>query len=155
DELFPYIYMRQWPVAVPDEDRRCGFVLYETGGAPAAFITDLATARQQGREAAQALASKFIEGAAPYSDAFVAGFANLAGRVRDFPATARDLRSCCGDPENWPSRVGAALDAMLARYQVPPSYFSSAAYQAVIARIWQSYFALIAILGYDQSLATD
>jgi len=154
DELFPYVYVRRWP-RVTEEDRRYGFIQYAVASPPGDdFFGDLVAACRgpRGRTAAEALALRFIDGG--YGGAFVGRLSALSGPVRDFANLA--LGFCNPVPsEGWPFQLCADLNALLARYGETPSYFSGAAYTEAIDRIWQSYFALAIVLGYEPALLEE
>jgi hypothetical protein len=49
--------------------------------------------------------------------------------------------------------VQEALNALLADHGQSPGYFTSPDYRAAVDRIWQNYFALIALRGFDEALS--
>jgi hypothetical protein len=152
DQLLPYVDGRLWP-KVTDETLRYGFVGYAPNGAPNPFFDALVAARSR-RDEAQAEALKFIDGQEPYGGAFVTRLGDLSGPVRDFPRVAAALRGAV-KPASWLKAVKVDLDALLARHGGDPGYFASPGYREAIDRIWQSYFALVMLLGYDQALLAD
>ncbi len=154
-ELFKYVYVRRWP-RVTDEDLQYGFIQYVASSPPSSsFYADLGAAARQDRYTAENLAVSFIDGDPPYQGEFVASLRSLAGPVREFPRLAEQLQRHSPDPHDWLARLDEQLEALLARYHEPASYFVSADYRATLDRIWQSYFALVVTLGYDWALLTD
>ncbi|WP_156400332.1 hypothetical protein [Caulobacter sp. Root655] len=137
-----------------DETLRYGFIGYAPSAAPSAFFDALVAARSR-RDAAQAEALKFVDGQEPYGGAFVARLDDLAGPVRDFARVAAALRPGAVQPASWLKAVKVDLDALLARHGGEPGYFASPGYREAIDRIWQSYFALVVVLGHDQALLAD
>jgi hypothetical protein len=153
DQPLPYVDGRLWP-EVTDEALRHGFISYAPGAAPNAFFAALVAARSR-RDEAQAEALTFIDGREPYGGAFVARLGDLPGPVRDFPRAAAALRVGVVKPASWLKAVKVDLDALLARHGDEPGYFTSPGYREAIDRIWQSYFALVVLLGYDQALLAE
>ncbi|WP_035035140.1 hypothetical protein [Caulobacter sp. AP07] len=153
DQLLPHVDRPPWP-EVTDETLRYGFVSYTPAAAPSAFFAALVAARSR-RDQAQAEALKFVEGQEPYAGAFVARLGDLAGPVRDFPRVAAALQADAVKPASWLKAVKVDLDALLARHGGEPGYFASPGYREAIDRIWQSYFALVVLPGYDQALLAD
>ncbi len=155
DELFPYVYVRRWP-KVSAADLLYGFVQYVSASPPSStFFDDLAGARNHSREAAQALALQFIDGDTPYQGDFVQGMHVLAGPISQFPHFFDHLPKPGDNPSEWLARASEKITLLLSRYALTWDYFDSSAYAYELDRVWQSYFALIVILGYDTALLDD
>ncbi|HYW16011.1 MAG TPA: hypothetical protein VE891_07640 [Allosphingosinicella sp.] len=157
DELFPYLYIRNWP-KISAEELRFGFFGYVPASPPSSnFVTALAAARAGPgpRPTMEALAVSFIEGAAPYSGIFVAGRSDLPGPLADYAALARQSYrpGLCG--RDWLDRLRAETTLLLGRNGKSGAYLSSAGYVESLDRAWQSYFALVVLLGYDPALLQE
>ena len=157
DELFPYLYIRSWP-KISAGDLRFGFFTYVPASPPSSdFVTALAADRAgpQPRSAMEALAVSFIEGAAPYSGLFVAGRSDLPAPLAGYAALARQLYrpGPCG--RDWLDRLRAEMTLLLAENGKSGACLSSAGYIETLDRVWQSYFALLVVLGYDPALLRE
>ncbi len=154
-ELFPYVYIRHWP-KIPEENLEYGFFGYAPASPPASsFIGDLGNAVPEGRTKMEKLALDFIDGAAPYQGQFIATRTSLAGPVRDFAQVALRLRRPEPWPEEWVDQLCFDVNVLLRRYGETGAYLDSTAYLTTIDQVWQSYFALVVMLGYDQALLAD
>lgn len=131
-----------------------GFIDYNAPGSPAPFYTALVTARSE-QGAAQNAASAFIAGEAPYGDSFVASFKQLPAPIHDFPKIAALYCQPAGDAVAWRDGLREAIRVLLAEYGMVVSYFSDPAYLADIDRLWLSYFALVALPGYNRQLLAE
>ncbi|NVB41005.1 hypothetical protein G6O69_24405 [Pseudenhygromyxa sp. WMMC2535] len=154
-ELFTYVYVRRWP-RVSEEALAYAFIEYRESSPPASgFYQDLVVASSVGRRPAEALALAFIDGAPPYAGVFVSSMGELSGPVRDFATLADRVRRSPSGSERRLAQLEPLLTELFARYDDAPAYLESASYRAELDRIWQSYFALVVILGYDESLLID
>ncbi|CAN7349427.1 hypothetical protein [Acidovorax sp. LjRoot117] len=153
DELFPYVYVRRWP-QVTATDLLYGFVQYTSASPPSSsFADDLVAARSQGRMAARSLALQFIDGDAPYQGDFIADLHPLPGPVGEFAALLARLPPPTGDtPREWLAAAHAQVTELLQRHGLSWAYLESASYAQTLDRVWQSYFALVIVLGYETAL---
>ena len=152
EELFPYIYVRQWP-KVPSQDLLWSFIQYAASSPPSStFFADLIAARNTSRADAQALALRFIDGEPPYQGEFVSGLDELGGPVSRFAVLAAQLLKPDEDPVGWSVRAVERLNEVLTSFGLDWSYWSSPAYAQAMDRVWQSYFALVVTLGCDPPL---
>lgn len=155
EELFPYVYVRQWP-KVAAQDLLWGFIQYAGSSPPASsFFDDLVAARNTGRAAAQALALRYVDGGAPYQGDFIGSVALVQGPVAGFAALAGQLLRPGADPVHWRAQAVQHLCELLKAWGEDWSYWSGSAYAQALDSIWQSYFALIVLLGYDPALLED
>lgn len=161
DELFPFVYMRQWPRA-SDANLDYGFFGYGAaeGASPPAggFIDDLAQAYSQGRAQMEKLALDYILGAPPYHPGqFIASRAGLCEPLRGYAPIALSLRrrQDHGWREEWLDQLCAELGDLLRRNGQTGAELGSPSYRAALDQVWQSYFALVVILGYDRALLSD
>ncbi|MGM9514786.1 hypothetical protein ACS5PK_11080 [Roseateles sp. DB2] len=146
-ELFPYLYVRRWP-QMSAQDALWNFMAYVPSSPPAsAFYGDLIRARTQGRLAAQDLALAFVDGEPPYAGEFLSSLDLLDCPVQDFPALQERLWHTELPPEAWALALQADLAALLQRWGLPWDYLRSPAYAQALDRVWQSYFALVILLG--------
>ena len=152
EELFPYVYVRSW-LKITAEDLLYGFVQYNGVSPPSSlFFADLVQARNQSRDAAQALALQFIDGEAPYQGDFIGRMETLTGPVVQFPRILDQLPRPDGKPQEWLDKAHAAVAHWLTSYGLTWTFFESSAYVQTLDRVWQSYFALVIILGHDTAL---
>lgn len=155
DELFPYVYARQWP-RISAEDLEYGFFGYDESSPPAGtFIVDLGNQAAEGRAAMEALAIDFVDGKSPYAGQFIPTRSSLPDPVGGFAALA--LRLPRGKPwrEEWVDQLRDGMAHLLHLSGQTGTYLLGDAYRAVLDRVWQSYFALVVLLGYDQALLSD
>jgi hypothetical protein len=155
EELFPYVYVRRWP-RIGADDLRFGFIAWADASPPGeAFVDQLAAAATLGRYAAEALAVWCIDGQAPYEGVFVSGLNTLSGPIREMADVAERLWRAGPPDADWSERVIAELRDLLGRHGETSAYFAGADYRAALERVWQSYFALVAVLGYDPLLLSE
>ena len=153
DELFPYLYVRQWP-KIPAEDLHDRFFSYDDTSPPgASFLVALAALVPQGRPAMEALALAFIDGAMPWQRQYIASRSALRGPIAEFAPLALRLQQA--DRAGWVDTLCHALQALLERYGKTGAWLRGPDYAAALDRVWQSYFALTVLLGYDQALLAD
>jgi len=152
EELFPYVYVRRWP-QVSAQDLLQGFIQYVDASPPyCTFFSDLVEARNAGRAAAQALAVRFIDGDPPYQGDFVTSVRALAGPLAGFPRVLAGLPAPTGEARDWVATACADVGRLLASHGLDWSYLDSGTYRQGLDRAWQSYFALVIVLGYDTAL---
>lgn len=155
DELFPYLYVRQWP-KIAAEDLEYGFFGYAASSPPSgSFYADLAAAVPRGRAAMEGLAVDFIDGAAPYSGQFIANRSALPWPVSAFAGIALDLRPMEPWGDVWIEELRDEVAQLLADGGKTGSYLRDPEYLRMLDEVWQSYFALVVTLGYDEALLGD
>ncbi|MBV9882638.1 MAG: hypothetical protein JO276_06480 [Sphingomonadaceae bacterium] len=155
DELFPYLYVRQWPKPA-DEELDYGFFAYPWPSPPAdSFIAELGSLAPQGRAAMESLALAFIDGEPPWQGQYVFSRASLQGPVGGFAALALGLQQPEPWRPEWAEQLCRDLETLLRLYGETGLYLLSADYEASLERVWQSYFALAVLLGYNQALLAD
>ncbi|MFM2059038.1 MAG: hypothetical protein RLY71_3423, partial [Pseudomonadota bacterium] len=151
-DLFPYVWTRRWPQTEP-ADLRDGFVQFSPSRWPdCPFWETLVAARAQGRVAVQAAALRFISGRAAGSSDFVASLGQIVGPVRRFAALAQLLVALDAGSPTWPAQVARKIASVLRHEHETVAYFGSPAYQRVLDRVWQSYFATLITLGWNPAL---
>ncbi|MRX09943.1 hypothetical protein GJ697_19065 [Pseudoduganella sp. FT25W] len=149
DELFPYIYMRKWPQPSPQDVAQCFVSYVPSTPADGLYAALLAATTRQGKEA---LAVRYIEGDL-LKGQYIAGPAQLVGRAALLPEALLLMSAWLEQPTACPAPSlrhqlatlfgvddAAAMRAALA----------DAAYTGEIAQLWQSYFALVIVLGYHR-----
>lgn len=153
-DLFPYTYMRSWPEPAREQlELRFSFYPYSIAAAPTGqLLRQLAALRGQGspdaREAMQRLAVRYLDGYFGDDAPFLDRVDGLSGPISSYPRVyallaERDRRSAAERlAEIW--RVLGMSPAQTT------SYLQSSAHQADVARLWQSYLALIVELGFDR-----
>jgi hypothetical protein len=144
--------MRHWPKPTPAQLVH-GFVQYVAADPPSSsFFEDLVAARPQGRNAVEELALRFVEGEAPYSGLFISGMETVAGPLNGFAPVLERLSHRGGDAAQWLEAARDEVGQLLHGDGLSWDYFGSADYARARDRVWQSYFALVIILGYDTHL---
>ena len=137
-----------------DDTLQYAFLAYDRVSPPAGYLIDhLRAAFPEGRDAMINLALAFIEGDPPYANAFISHSSALATPLRDFPEIARRLHQSGLSPATWLGALRVAVSAIPGGN--PATWFTSRAYAAEIDRVWQSYFALTIVSGYNQALMDD
>ncbi|MBB5606455.1 MULTISPECIES: hypothetical protein [unclassified Janthinobacterium] len=153
-DLFPYIYVRKWPT-VSAAELRLRFICYVPPMASPAGNTlyeALLAARPAGREAMEDLALRYIEGDAGCEPPFLGLPGDLPAPLHRFADVALAAQQLCGQPQALRQRIHELLhtttDEQIAELLASPACLEAS------AAAWQSYFALILILGYDYALLT-
>lgn len=152
ERLFPYVYVRQWSARELSE-HAIEFIEYAGTSPPDPFISDLAAA--QTMAARTRLALGFIEGAAPYQGQFVPFPRRIESPIARFASLGERLHLLDTGPQEWLDAAQTALGEMLSEYDEPAGYYSSPAYELLIDRIWQSYFALVTLNEYAARLRDE
>jgi hypothetical protein len=148
-ELFPYIYLRQ--CQEPDaETRRRGFAEMPDKFAELPFLTELAGATSAVQ--IKSIALQFISGKDSFDGQFVADPDLLPGLIALFPT----IPALVNANRHAPSGLIEVLSAHFGRTpgQVQAS-LAAPDHAANMARIWQSYFALLLSDGFDDALLVD
>jgi hypothetical protein len=132
--LFPYMYIRTWPLAsASDVARRfVSYVPLQPAARQDSLFAQLASATS--RRAREALALDFIEGSAPFQGQFVSETDVHAGTFALLMRLSDWLRQYDGAP----AQAAAALTA-----QTAPGLVGSDTYAGDLERIWESYVALV------------
>lgn len=152
EELFPYVYVRRWP-KITASDLLYGFVQYAGASPPdGSFFEGLVAARNQGREAMQSLALRFIDGDAPYQGLFIGDLDHFPGPIGQFASLLAQLPLPHDKPLEWLAAAHVQVTQLLHRYALTWDYLESESYLQALDRVWQSYFALVITLGYDTAL---
>lgn len=152
EELFPYVYVRRWPKITASE-LLYGFVQYAGASPPdGSFFEGLVAARNQGREAMQSLALRFIDGDAPYQGLFIGDLDHFPGPIGQFASLLAQLPLPHDKPLEWLAAAHVQVTQLLHRYALTWDYLESESYLQALDRVWQSYFALVITLGYDTAL---
>ncbi|HEX4417900.1 MAG TPA: hypothetical protein VH165_08375, partial [Kofleriaceae bacterium] len=150
-ELFPYVYMSLWPAPAPAE-LALGFVRYPypLDAAPSgALVQALAGLRLAGGPEAR---GEMERAAVAYiaSDAFVRPLDALPAAMQVYGELHRLASEAAGcDPGAVASEIFELLGMDPA---TAGAWLDSPAYIAELARVWQSWFALVIELGYDAPL---
>jgi hypothetical protein len=133
--LFPYLYIRQWPLVGADK-KQLRFLSYVPQAIPPQQSFYAALAGCSSRAEMEKLAVSFIQGASPYESQFVTQTDLSAGT---FALLAR-LKETVLASDYTAKTVSAWIAAhMAAGDSVPPGYGVD------VERIWDSYFALIVV----------
>lgn len=159
-DLFPYTYMRQWPEpARADLELRFFALPYPLDAAPTGqLLQQLAALRAGGgdaRFAMQALTARYLAGSLGDDAPFLDEVSELAGPISAYPeiyALLAASASPSASPSLTPDAVVAQIWKLLGLAGVAEvaQYLQSAAHLADLARIWQSYLALVVELGFDR-----
>lgn len=159
-DLFPYVYLRKWP-RVSAADLEASFVQYTPSSSPPedAFYQELVQA--QTREEREDLALTFINRDAPFQGQFVVSPDDLCNSesyicnfdpcyIRWFSRIDEALREAT--PWELNKLTALILKILRCDFQALYDYLHAPCYQEQLSRTWQSYFALVIILGYDPNL---
>lgn len=142
-DLFPFVYMRPWPHIGPT-DRAHRFIEYnsETTAVESLYSTlvslrTVANAREQMQQAA----TDFING-----PDFIQDLSNLQGLIQNFVQLACWLKQ-------YPKITWTELKAYIQEFddyswEETVTYIRSEDYRTEKDRVWQTFFALMIILGY-------
>jgi hypothetical protein len=132
--LFPYIYVRKWPLVSP-EQMQLRFITYtplQSSPPQESLYGSLASASS--RREMEELALDFIEGAAPYQGQFVTEADLHMGNfllLAKLAAFIKRIEYVPAEVQNW---VAA---------HVTPGLTATGSYASDLERIWESYFALV------------
>ncbi len=132
--LFPYMYIRKWPL-VDATEAQLRFVHYaplQASPPQESFYGSLASAADRASMEADAL--DFIEGATPYQDQFLSAAELLAPPYWQLAELAAVVVELEYDP--------AAVQAWIAASGLQTMSLTPV-YAIAIARLWDSYFALV------------
>jgi hypothetical protein len=153
-DLFPYTYMRGWPEPAREQiDRRFSFYPYPIDGAPTGqLLQQLAAVRRQGRpdarEAMRELAVRHLDGELGDDAPFLDRVDGLSAPIPSYPF----VYALLAEPER-----GAPADRLAEIWRVlgmnaaqTASVLQSSSHQRDVARLWQSYLALVVELGFDR-----
>lgn len=153
-DLFPYIYVRKWP-SVSAAAMRLRFIGYQpvADGVHGHTLYDaLLAARPAGRDAMQSLTLRYIEGDAACQPAFLGLAADLPPPLHLLADVALAAQQLYGQPQALSQRIHQLLntdtDAQIAEL------LATSVWREAAEAAWQSYFALIVVLGYDYALLT-
>ncbi len=153
ETLFPYVYMRSWPQPAPQVMTQC-FVLYAVPADPPA--DSLYAQLQQAATPAlrNQLAVQFIDGTAP----FAAGqFVRDAGEAGSMAGKLTGVRPRL---DAWLAGGDHATEVLRKQlvelFGVPDvaglqQLLATPAFAGDVDRLWQSYFALTIVPGYQQA----
>lgn len=154
-DLFPYLYMYPWPKTRP-LDKAQHFVLFDPtiiSPPQADFYKQLSQLKAKGsadaREQMQLLATAFINGDGIWKGLFVDDPVRLSWPIADLAAPVEALRNL---PRPEASEIAAVLDALARiKHHQGLALLKSKAYLEGIARVWNSYFALIIDQGFAEA----
>jgi hypothetical protein len=153
-DLFPYIYVRKWPTVSPAA-LRLRFISYQPTAAspPGDTLYDaLLGAYPDGRDAMRDVALNYIEGGAGCQPTFLGLPAQLPPPLHRLADVALAAQQMCGQPKALLQRIHTLLHTETDE-QIAALLASPACREATEAA-WQSYFALVVVLGYDYALLT-
>ncbi|MDH4320758.1 MAG: hypothetical protein OEV73_04590 [Desulfobulbaceae bacterium] len=147
-ELFPYIYMRPWP-RISDRDLVLHFVDYRSGPSSSGVLyAKLIGSPPPDRFSIEQQAVAYLNGDGNWQGQFVEDVYKLPGICGRFPALARyarDLRDRGLDQAV--ADIARLLDLPEEKWA---DCLASAEYLATLARLQDSYFALVIVAGYDR-----
>jgi len=155
-DLFPYVYLRPWPL-VSAKEKAINFITYEAPifSPPANSFYDQLCALKSlnNRTAMQQLAISFIEGAPPFQGQFI-GDVSQGGLYINILASLNYLDDRqTASKESYLIAVDAAFH--VANHDELIRILLSDAFVRQVDQLWQNYFALIIVLGYDSRLLID
>lgn len=150
-DLFPYVYLRKWPTIRP-YDLLTQFVQYqpETASPPVASLyRQLLSAYPSGRAAMESAALQYID----TSPDFVQTLHGMGAGIAHFP----QIHELAGMYPNLTQRELLEIAAQILGMDESNliDLLISAPHRRHMEQIWQSYFALVVILGYRHELLED
>ena len=150
EELFPYVYVRKWP-KIGANDLEFNFIQYCVPSPPTdSFYADLCSKRVDGREKMETMAVNFIEGNSSYTRKFISQMDGLKGIICSFPEIYERLAFM--DSFILTDMITEIESITSKQSKEITQYLETDEYLAEKDRVWQSYFALVIISGYDESL---
>jgi hypothetical protein len=153
EALFPYLYMRKWPQPAPDLLAQC-FVHYVAPDVPpeSSLYGQLLSADGAARR--QTLAVQYIDGSAPFTPGqYLRGPESLGGTAQRLPAVAPLLMCWLDDPEHCPFVLRRQIEELfgVSDCLAMQACLAAPEFLADVERLWQSYFALVLVLGYERA----
>lgn len=149
-DLFPYLYLAQWP-EISARELRDRFVQYDAKAAPeGSLYRAMIAVAEQGRRAMVAQADLFLSGQAPYRGRYLGEISALGEPLASLPALDRALRrSPPADLDDFQRRTETALQMS---WDSIASYWQGEAYGGREQLCWQNLFALAAQPGFNRDL---
>jgi hypothetical protein len=148
DESFNYVYMRPWAPLEPADLERC-FVSYAPPSNPGdgLYVELTKDGKRQDRERD---ASKFIQNTTPPQ--FVSGLEQLLTNARLLPTLAPLLELWLAEPLPCPFALRQRLESWfgVGDCMAMHAALNDPDYLAELDNLWQSYFALVVMLGYQR-----
>lgn len=142
-DLFPYIYVSDWPKLNAAELVRHFFSYHPEAkdGLATSFPARLKSLKAAGqREAMQEAAAQFIEGMDPYESQYVSRVSELKGYLQRFSLFYDELLEVPESRVDLVDRTCFFFETGVEHFAV---YLKSSSYEAEKERLWASYFALI------------
>lgn len=147
--LFPYVYVRKWP-KIGEAAIALDFIRYCAASPQASSLfSALCAAREQGRAKMEQTAVDFIEGVPPYTGEYISHWSDLSGPIFFFPEIYRRLVRAENLTALEVTEIFGQRLSKVAEYLVSPAYLAEK------ERVWQSYFALVIVAGYDEGLLLE
>lgn len=153
-DLFPYVYMRYWP-KVTESDLKTNFIEYVSyaGSPPFNLLSDELAQLKTGSDARNNMEKEtldYLNGTSSYTPPFIETIDNLQGPIKYFWLVDEELKTL--DTYEL-EEVIAVIEKLTKQEQGKiKDYLTSAEYETELEQVWQSYFALNIILGYDIEL---
>lgn len=143
-DLFPYIYLSDWP-EITKSERLQNFIYYkpfDSNSSVILFYNKLVSLKlEKNRDGMQAEAISFIEGQSPYENQYVN---ILEGHIGLFKIFYNGLKE---------EMLGTIVEQTCMFFNTDATsfseYLSGDDYLKSKQRIWDSYFALVIVMGYD------
>ncbi|CAL2084888.1 conserved protein of unknown function [Tenacibaculum sp. 190524A02b] len=153
-DLFPYIYVTDWP-KIASSEIKWNFFYYQpySKGLPIDSFTDKLSflKKTNNRLGMQQEAILFIEGKPPYNSQFVSNTTKLPGYLTNFKALYNQLITS----KSLTSIVAQTCAFFQTNIPDFSTYLKSTTYLESKERLWDSYFALIIEMGYEHEQLTS
>lgn len=158
-DLFPYVYMRNWPAPDP-ELLKLEFTRYPypldaplTGAYLQGLYTSSQSKAADARADMESASVAYIDGRVGADAPFVRNIDELGAPISTYPRIYQLLAQCGQRADDGAeSESSNVIDDIWNSLDIPRAdvvkYLSSQAHIADMVRVWQSYFALVIKLGY-------
>jgi hypothetical protein len=147
--LFPYLYIQPWPKETA-QDLWLNFISYDVSTSPAGSLYCLLIPPAQAKDRAgmETLAVQFVQNEAPFNGQYYYSLLNVPAPFSFFPAVY-DLLLILDDMDTYEALLLTRLsfeNADELKTLISPEN------KTIADQVWQSYFALTIITGYDDAL---
>lgn len=153
-DLFPYLYIRPWPM-VAANDEKLDFIPYSDTGAEEqyqAFYNQLVTLKNNNdRPGMENEAINFINGSSPYSTQFVRNTSDLTSIIKSYLPIYKELQ---GKRITF-NTLTLAVQHYIGSWEKVNQGMTSQEYKNENEAVWESFFALNITLGYDFRLLDE
>lgn len=145
--LFPYIQIQPWPNQTP-QDAWLNFIYYDTTTSPAGSLYTLLITPAQAKDRAgmESLALQFLQNEAPFANQYYYNLFNVPQPFSVFPEVY-DLLVAAEEFDKYELYI---LQQLGLEHADEIKAFIANIDKAVIDQVWQNYFALTIMAGYNE-----